>query len=301
MTTIRLADVAVACDARFLVGRPGLPIDEAKTRLRDWLTDMSVELDRKLKAERASQAQQRQLRDAFEVVRGLAPGLLNVVMPSPRDRDQGGGHVRRGQATGGQHGHAPDNRPVSQREWEEQQRQRRQLEQQRGLNNLFGILPGGDQDRRRQQAAEQRANDRPVMVLKDAIYQQVLSACVSLDRVLEVAQVPEKKAAVPWARTSEFLDEAQKLFVAHVLGNGELALNELELLENHLKARYGVEVIRASEDTCQSFTLHANDQPEDDKYETKMPAIAVDGQVVLRGEALGPAKECEGGQASGTR
>jgi hypothetical protein len=269
MTTVRMEDVAKECGTRFLREGRELSLDAAKNAVRLWFEDMEAELKRELQAEYASQEQRHQFRDVFEALRASVVGTLqSVAQPQPRIRDQ----------------HA------SQGSWEYEQQQR---QQQRGGGNFFSdpigwVINSGSDSRRDQPPEPPRAAPAPV-VKTDTVYQQVLSACALLDKVLAAAEPREEPPVVPWAEADEFLAEAQRLFAAHIQGNGERALKELGLLEERLKARYGVEVIWADDSTRRAFRLYPNELPGDGSFETKLPAIAVHGRIVLRGEALGPA------------
>jgi hypothetical protein len=281
MTKIRLAELAETCGARLRAGGQELAIDQAKKIVRQWLADLDSEIEGELDAERASASERRQLREALEVVRGAVPGILGsvtIARPQQRDRDP----------HGGQQGRAG---PETQPEWEERkQREERQRRQQQGGVNILGVRFGGEPARPPQKASQQLS----VMIVTETLYMQLRAVCEALDRLLKIAGPPEEEPPVPWARTSEFLVEAQKLFAAHVQGNGKLALDELALLETRLRARYGIEVIWADDDTRQYFKVYAN-EPGDGSYETRKPAIVADGRLALRGEALGPVQDPSGG------
>jgi hypothetical protein len=274
MTKVKMAEVAEACGTRFLTGSRELPLETAKSYARLWFDDMESELKHKLKLEHAAQELRYQFRDSLEALRGSVMGMLQAVtvaQPQPRIRDPYGGQYS-----------GPGAR--------DREREERWRQEQQGGGLPFGLdkLFGGGPDPRPYQQPEPPRAAAVLMVKTDTVYQQVLAACALLDKVLAAAEPRDEAPAVPWAQTDEFLTEAQKLFAARIQGNGQRALDELDLLEERLKARYGVEVISADEDTARSFTLYPNEVPGDGSFETKTPAISVHGRVMLRGEALGP-------------
>jgi hypothetical protein len=277
MTKVRMADVAKECATRLLNEGRELPLDAAKNSVRLCFDDMESELKRRLLAEHASREQRSQFRDAFEALRASVVGMLQSVAvrvaqpqyadPRARDRDYA--------------------------EWRQQE--------QRGTGGPFGgfidKVFGPPADPHGYPPPEPPRAASILIVKTDTVYQQVLSACALLDKVLTAAEPREEAPVVPWAQTNEFLTEAQKLFAAHMRGNGQRALAELGLLEERLKARYGVEVIRADDSNRRDFEVWSNELPGDGSFETTLPAIAVHGRTMLRGEALGPAMTPPAGQA----
>lgn len=277
MTKIRMEDAAEAWGRQLVEKGRELPLDAAKESVRRWFSDMESELQRKLTQEHAAPERRSQFHDAFAALSALVMGMLQAVaigQSQPRIldpyRDQYSGSWARD------------------REYEE--RRRREQQQQQGGGNPFRGLK--DFLNPSPEPRPEVSPAAPILIIRtETVYQQVVAACALLDKVLAAAEPREEDPAVPWAQTDEFLTEAQKLFAARIQGNGQRALDELDLLEERLKARYGVEVISADEDTSRSFTLYPNELPGDGSFETKTPAISVHGRIMLRGEALGPVQK----------
>jgi hypothetical protein len=269
MTKVRLEDIAEACGQRLLREGQQLPLDVAKNSVRAWFDDIESEFGPRLAAEHASPEQRDQFLDAFHALQASVTGMLQAVAiarPQPHSSDPYASQVR--------------------------DREYGQQGDQRGGNALDAI--GGAMNRiifgPPPRTAPTAPRVVPVLVVNtSAVYQQVVAACRLLDRMLAAAEPREEAPPVPWAQSGEFLVEAQKLFGARIRDQGQHALDELDLLEERLKARYGVEVIRADDSNRQFFTLYPNETPGDTTFKTKTPAISVQGRVMLRGEALGPA------------
>jgi hypothetical protein len=274
MTKVRLEDIAEACGQRLLREGQELPLDVAKNSVRAWFEDIESEFGPRLAAEHASPEQRDQFRDAFHALQASVTGMLQAVAiarPQPHTSDPYASRVR-------------------DREYGQQRDQRggNALDAIGGaMNRIFGPAP---------RTAPPAPRAVPVLVVNtSAVYQQVVAACRLLDRMLAAAEPREEAPPVPWAQSAEFLVEAQKLFGARIRDQGQHALDELDLLEERLKARYGVEVILADDSNRQFFTLYPNEMPEDTSFKTKTPAISVQGRVMLRGEALGPAMTPQAG------
>lgn len=128
------------------------------------------------------------------------------------------------------------------------------------------------------------AYEARVAVRADLLFDQLRAAVEALDDLLARLAAPPSPEPKSWAEDDRLLEQLQPLFSALATRNGDAALAELGLLAGRLRAQ-GIEMMLADDATADCFTLYDGDA---DSYVTVTPAIAVRGELRVRGEARRP-------------
>jgi hypothetical protein len=305
MTVICLAEVfQVYGEPQFRAVGRDLSLNQAKDLVRGCLAEMESVIDLELDRRDATTPERRQVEAVLAALRSAFEGVLTsvrVARPHQHQANPGqpgeSGQQYEGQGPRHDQNRNPYQDPYSgQHQGRDQDQYRdRQPRQPRpdtggGGFSILGleIIP----PKRAQQARPGRPSPGPpdttVVVISQTLHDQLFSACEAVDRILEAAEPPPEKEEVPWARTEDFLKELLPLLTAYVNHNGEGALDQIGFLEERLRTGYGIEVKTADEETASLFEVHPNSDPLDGTYETRVPAVLVEGQVWRKGEALGP-------------
>lgn len=261
----------------------GVSVTRARELVNGCLAEMYAEIDRELDRQDAATPERQQIEAAMAALECSFGGVLaavRVVRPRQHPQQDPYGHGHQG----------PGQDP-----YRDQERRQQQQQPEGGgplsFLGAFGFGRPSQPERPPPRRPSPGPQDQTVVVMSQTLYDQLFSVCEAVDRILEAAEPPPEAEEVPWARTSDFLKEAHPLLTAYVTGNGERALEQIELLEERLRTRYGIEVKLADEETASLFTVYPNSDPLDGSYETRIPALLVDGKVWQKGEALGPVTE----------
>ena len=123
-----------------------------------------------------------------------------------------------------------------------------------------------------------------VEVDEDTLFGQLRAAAEALDDLVAQLAPPSPPEPALWAKDDRLLEQLQPLFGALATRNGDAALAELGLMAERLKAQ-DIEMLQADDTTAHCFTLYDGDA---DDYVTVTPAIAVRGELRVRGEARRP-------------
>lgn len=119
---------------------------------------------------------------------------------------------------------------------------------------------------------------------EDQLFAQLRATAEALDNLLARLAPPPPPPPKPWAEDDKLLEQLQPLFGALATRNGDAALAELGLLAERLRAQ-DIEMLMADDTTADGFTLYEGNV---DSYVTVTPAIAVRGELRVRGEARRP-------------
>lgn len=243
-----------------------MPLGEAKKWLQEWLRyvdgEWSVRYDDLVQRSAESGGTvdlvrlRSQLKAAMSLLRSGFSGVLTAVTREAAKPEQYGANPHRG--------------------YEDYDSSK-----ERSLRSHFSM---GGGSRRAPPAAEPGVSIR-------ILVQQLQGACKAADEFLEAAQPrPAEKVPREWGEDKAILELLQGLMHCRAIGDGDLALDHIEVLANSL-ATHGIEVVDYTAATAKMFT----GQPDPDATGTRTttPALTVHGELKLMGEAL-----AAGGHAS---